>query len=107
MRLDELGRAGLAHVLVAGSEVRELVQDGVDAAFDDAARVRAHLASAGLPTRLGETKVAREDLLPLMRTDKKNDNGRLRLVLARGIGEAFLSDGVEEQLVADFLKGAA
>ena len=74
---------------------------------DDAARVRAHLAGAGLPTSLGETGVERGGLLPLMRTDKKNEDGKLRLVLTRGIGEAFLSPGVEEQLLARFLEETA
>jgi 3-dehydroquinate synthase len=73
----------------------------------DADRLRRHLASAGLPTSLAQTGVDRSALLPLMRGDKKNEGGALRLVLARGIGAAFLSDGVEEEVVAEFLAGAA
>jgi 3-dehydroquinate synthase len=65
--------------------------------------VREHLASVGLPTTIAETGVDRAALLPLMRTDKKNDAGALRLVLSRGIGEAFLSEGVEEAVLADFV----
>lgn len=74
---------------------------------DDAARVRAHLGGAGLPTSLAETGVDRSALLPLMRADKKNQSGALRLVLVRSIGEAFLSPGVEEEVVAGFLREAA
>jgi 3-dehydroquinate synthase len=74
---------------------------------DEVERVRRHLASAGLPTTLAETGVERAALLPLMRTDKKNEGGALRLVLARGIGQAFLSSGVEEKEVASFLAEAA
>ena len=74
---------------------------------DDARRVRAHLAAVGLPTTIAETGVDRAALLPLMRTDKKNDDGALRLVLTEGIGEAFLSEGVEERVLADFLARAA
>lgn len=74
---------------------------------EDSRRVRDHLASVGLPTTLAETGVARDALLPLMRGDKKNDGAALRLVLTRGIGDAFLSEGVEEAVVADFLARTA
>ncbi len=74
---------------------------------EEAERVRRHLASAGLPTTLAETGVDRAALLPLMRTDKKNEGGALRLVLTRGIGGAFLSSGVEEKEVASFLAETA
>jgi 3-dehydroquinate synthase len=74
---------------------------------DDAKRVRDHLAGAGLPTSLKQTGVDRSALLPLMRTDKKNEDGKLRLVLTHGIGEAFLSAGVDEEVVASFLARAA
>jgi 3-dehydroquinate synthase len=76
-------------------------------AHDDAMRVRAHLKAAGLPVTIAESGVNRADLLPLMRTDKKNAGGAVRLVLTRGIGDAFLSEGVEEKLLADFLEQAA
>jgi 3-dehydroquinate synthase len=76
-------------------------------AHDDARRVRDHLAALGLPTTIAETGVERNALLPLMRTDKKNAGGALRLVLTRGIGDAFLSEGVAEEVVAAFLERAA
>nr|WP_314443985.1 3-dehydroquinate synthase [uncultured Sphingomonas sp.] len=75
-------------------------------AHDDAARVRAHLQSLGLPVTIAETGIDRSELLPLMRTDKKNAGGALKLVLTRGIGDAFLSEGVEESILADFLERA-
>jgi 3-dehydroquinate synthase len=74
---------------------------------DDADRVRSHLRSAGLPVTIAETKVDRAELLPLMRTDKKNAGGAIKLVLTRGIGDAFLSEGVAEDLLAEFLEKAA
>ena len=43
-------------------------------------------------------------LLAQMRRDKKNRDGRIRFVLARGIGQAFTSEGVEEAEVTDFLR---
>jgi 3-dehydroquinate synthase len=105
--------AGLGEVLHG-----EAVALGMVLAFDlsvalglcpksDASRVREHLTSANLPTRLADVPVNRSDLLPLMRTDKKNEGGALRLVLTRGIGDAFLSDGVPEDKLADFLAQAA
>lgn len=76
-------------------------------AHDDAERVRAHLRAAGLPVTVAETGVDRSELLPLMRADKKNAGGALKLVLTRGIGGAFLSEGVAEDVLADFLQRAA
>src|SRR5256886_4157646 len=56
---------------------------------DEAARVRALLERAGLPTRIAAVTPAavREH----MGVDKKGLGGRLRLVLLRGIGDAFLT----------------
>ena len=39
-----------------------------------------------------------------MAHDKKRQGGRLRLVLARGIGQAFLDDGVTAGEVEAFLE---
>ncbi|GAA4010820.1 3-dehydroquinate synthase [Sphingomonas humi] len=75
-------------------------------AHDDARRVRAHLEAAGLPVTIAATGVDSAALLPLMRTDKKNEAGAIRLVLTRGIGDAFLSEGVDETVLADFLAAA-
>jgi len=67
----------------------------------DAERVEAHLAAVGLPTRLGRADPVR--LAARMAQDKKCRDGRLRLVLARGIGAAFLDDGVDPAGLAAFL----
>lgn len=74
---------------------------------EDAVRVRRHLATCGLPTSLGDALANRDDLLPLMGADKKNEGGNLRLVLARGIGRAFLADDVPAARLAAFLAAAA
>jgi 3-dehydroquinate synthase len=71
----------------------------------DAERVEAHLASVGLPARLSGIDPA--PLAARMAQDKKNEGGRLRLVLARGIGAAFLDDGVDPAEVAAFLADEA
>jgi 3-dehydroquinate synthase len=73
---------------------------------EDTARVRAHLSGAGLPTTFAEVTLDRAQLLPLMGADKKNEGGKLKLILTRGIGRAFLSDGVEAASLAGFLARA-
>ena len=67
----------------------------------DAERVEAHLRSVGLPTRLPDVEA--EALVRSMSHDKKNAGGELRLVLSRGIGEAFLA-GAEPDAVRAFLE---
>lgn len=72
----------------------------------EAARVRAHLESVGLPTApaavagLGLTPAAMADL---MRKDKKVADGRIVFVMARGIGEAFVTAAVEERDLETYL----
>ena len=65
----------------------------------DAAAVERHLAALGLPTRLAVDSKA---MLARMAHDKKRVAGRLRLVLTRGIGRAFL-DEVDPADLATFL----
>jgi 3-dehydroquinate synthase len=63
----------------------------------DATRAAQHLSNAGLPTRLkdipGDLPGA-EHLVELMAQDKKVVNGALTFILARGIGEAFITRDV-------------
>jgi 3-dehydroquinate synthase len=105
--------AGLGNILHG-----EAVAVGMTLAFDfsvdlglcphsDADRVRRLISHAGLPSTLGATGVDRTALLPLMGADKKNENGQLRLILTRGIGEAFLARDVEANRLAAFLESAA
>lgn len=70
--------------------------------FEDLERVEAHLQSVGLPTRASqveglETKV--DDLLAVMRRDKKVLGGRMVFVVVGGIGGAYLKDDVPEDMV--------
>ena len=65
---------------------------------DDPGRVRRHLESVGLPTGPGDIGVAlgtAGQLLDTMRHDKKVREGKITLILARGIGQAFVTADVE------------
>ncbi|HEY0113388.1 MAG TPA: 3-dehydroquinate synthase [Allosphingosinicella sp.] len=72
---------------------------------EDAARVRAHFASAGLPVSLREIGVQAdgERLVQHMKLDKKKEGGRLSFILTRAIGEAFVATDVDLADVAAFL----
>lgn len=75
----------------------------------DAARVRAHLGRAGLPTGIGSLSTGRpapDALIGHMRADKKVRDGRLTFILARAIGSAFVAPGIDEAEVERLLKGA-
>ncbi|MBV8687328.1 MAG: 3-dehydroquinate synthase [Alphaproteobacteria bacterium] len=69
----------------------------------DARRVEAHLAAAGLPTRLAVGTPER--LVGHMAADKKASGGRVPFILARGIGGAFVDESVALAEVAAFLAG--
>ena len=76
----------------------------------DARRVEAVIAAAGLPTRLDQAGAFDADrLLALMAGDKKAEGGALTLILAHGVGQAFVAKGVDAESVRAFLveEGAA
>ncbi|AXT24632.1 3-dehydroquinate synthase [Phaeobacter inhibens] len=76
---------------------------------EDPSRVRAHLKAMGMKTDLadipGELPDA-EALLALMGQDKKVVDGQLRFILARGIGQAFVTGDVPQAAVLDVLRDA-
>jgi 3-dehydroquinate synthase len=72
----------------------------------DAGRVSAHLAAAGLPTCLAQVPGgagSAGELLDAMRQDKKVRGGALTFILARGVGDSFIARGVEADAVRSFL----
>jgi len=88
---------------------RYSARDGL-CSVEDARRVEAVVAAAGLPTRLDQAGAFEADrLLALMAGDKKAEGGALTLILARGIGQAFVAKGVDADRVRTFLmeEGAA
>ncbi len=97
--------AGYGETLYHG----EAVAAGIGLAFElsarlglcpraDAARVRRHLSAVGLPAGLDGIDlgrpVAADALLAHMGKDKKVSGGRIAFVLARAIGDAFLTTDV-------------
>jgi 3-dehydroquinate synthase len=74
-----------------------------------AARVAAHIKAAGLPTRIqdiaGGDLPSAEMMVELMGQDKKVRDGQLTFILARGIGEAFITREVDRAEVTAFLTG--
>jgi 3-dehydroquinate synthase len=77
----------------------------VDAASVE--RVAAHFAAVGLPTAIGDIPGSPPPdaaaLMKIMAQDKKVRDGRLTLILARGIGQAFVSHDVPAAAVQGFL----
>ncbi len=72
----------------------------------EAARVIRHLAAAGLPTRIQDIPAplpAIGELMELIAQDKKIKRGRLTFILVRGIGDAFVENGVDAAEVRAFL----
>ena len=72
----------------------------------DAARVARHLEAVGLPVKISSIPGGTpkpEELLRLMAQDKKVKAGRLALVLARGIGQAFVERDVSVPSLTQFL----
>jgi 3-dehydroquinate synthase len=72
-------------------------------------RVRAHLAAMGTRRDLADIPgdlPGADALIALMGQDKKVRDGRLRFILARGIGQAFVADGVDLGIVRGVLDAA-
>jgi len=64
----------------------------------DTARLASVLGTLGLPVAL-PAGLDPDALLQRMRLDKKNRSGQLRLILWRGIGRAFVAEGVDTAMV--------
>jgi 3-dehydroquinate synthase len=96
----------------------EAVAAGMGLAFDysvheglcapaEADRVKSILRASGLPAGVegpAATGAGAGDLLEFMKRDKKGERGDVALVLARGIGRAFLAKGVDDAKLLAFLK---
>lgn len=75
-------------------------------AVADTGRVAAHLAAAGLPTKLSDIPGDLPDTAFLMNAigqDKKVVRGALTFILTNGIGKAFIERNVDPATVAAYL----
>lgn len=76
----------------------------------DAVRAEKLLSALGLSTRIGNLAggpYPPEDLLAHMMHDKKARNGRMTLILARGIGQAYIQRDADIESVRQFLVSEA
>ena len=76
---------------------------------EDPSRVRAHLRAMGMKvdiSDIGGDLPGAEALLDLMAQDKKVQDGKLRFILARGIGDAFITSDVPRDAVLNLLRDA-
>lgn len=76
---------------------------------EEPSRVRAHLRDMGMKVDIADIEGDLPDaagLLALMGQDKKVQDGKLRFILARGIGDAFITSDVPGDAVLGVLKDA-
>ncbi|EPX81036.1 3-dehydroquinate synthase [Litoreibacter arenae] len=76
---------------------------------EDPSRVRAHLKAMGMKTDLRDIDGDLPDadgLMALMGQDKKVQQGTLNYIMARGIGEAFVTSEVDPDTVRNVLQDA-
>ncbi|MFY0691543.1 MAG: 3-dehydroquinate synthase [Paracoccaceae bacterium] len=76
---------------------------------EDPSRVRAHLKAMGMKTDLADISGDLPDaeaLIALMGQDKKVVDGRIAFIMARGIGEAFVTSEVDLDVVRGVLNDA-
>ena len=70
------------------------------------ARVSAHFADTGLTPKIGGVQGGTPDvdrLMELIAQDKKVKRGKLTFILARGVGQAFVSNDVDPAAIRAFL----
>lgn len=76
---------------------------------EDPSRVRAHLDAMGMKKDLADIPGDLPDaeaLITLMGQDKKVQDGKLRFILARGIGQAFVTGDVDRAVLKSVLEDA-
>jgi len=75
-------------------------------AQEEPGRVRAHLSAMGMKVDLADIPgdlPGTDDLIALMQQDKKVIGGKLRFIMARGIGQAFVTDEVPREVLETVL----
>ncbi|VEI59030.1 3-dehydroquinate synthase [Pasteurella multocida] len=74
-----------------------------DLSLEDVARIEKLLARANLPT-ISPDSMQAEDYLPYMMRDKKVLAGKLRLVLLKKLGQAYVASDTDKTLVLDAIR---
>ncbi len=71
-----------------------------------AARVKAHLQAAHLPVQIKDVApdITADQIVAFMMQDKKIEQGKLTLILVRGIGQAFVAKDTSVDDLTTFLK---
>lgn len=104
------GRLNHGEAVAAGMVMALRVSERMDLCAAGAAdRLGAHLKSAGLPAGLSGAARAdwtAEGLIQRMGSDKKNTGGRITFILARAVGEAFVSPETDMNAVRAVLEDA-
>lgn len=100
IRHGEAVAAGLALAFAYSAQLEKCPKDHAD-------RVAAHLRAVGLPD--GPNSLTHKDwsapgLIARMRDDKKNKNGRITLILATGIANAYIDRDIDEDHLTRFLE---
>ncbi|RKZ80300.1 MAG: 3-dehydroquinate synthase [Gammaproteobacteria bacterium] len=67
------------------------------------ARIKTLLIAAGLPTTIPD-EMSSDQFMNLMAVDKKVQDGRIRLVLLKGIGQAIMSDDYDADKLVETLE---
>jgi 3-dehydroquinate synthase len=78
-------------------------------AQEDPSRVRAHLRDMGMKVDLSDIPGDLPDadaLIDLMGQDKKVVDGKLRFIMARGVGQAFVTHDVDRKVLRAVLMDA-
>ncbi|SPY33844.1 3-dehydroquinate synthase [Pasteurella canis] len=71
--------------------------------YDDVGRLEKLLARANLPTVSPDSMQA-EDYLPHMMRDKKVLAGKLRLILLKALGQAYVATNTDQEIVLDAIR---
>lgn len=74
---------------------------------DDLNKVHNHFNAIKLPSKIShlfKDSVKAEDIINSMKLDKKTINSEIKLILVKGIGDAFISDKINEKKLNVFLK---
>lgn len=90
--------------VAAGSMMAAVLSEQLgDLSFEDVARLEKLLACANLPTVSPDT-MQPEDYLPHMMRDKKVLTGKLRLVLLKALGQAYVATDTDKSLVLNAIE---